>query len=73
MKIFDSYNVMVQSLYNHANGMIAKHQLNAEVLMTNPSGVADHPDILETVSKELDSIAKYQARLDILNQYFNPK
>ena len=53
--------------------MIAKHQLNAEVLMTNPSGVADHPDILETVGKELDSIAKYQARLDILNQYFNPK
>tara|TARA_R100001082_G_scaffold67421_1_gene38175 strand:- start:53 stop:274 length:222 start_codon:yes stop_codon:yes gene_type:complete len=73
MKQFDNYKMIVQSLYNHANGMIAKHHLNADVLMFNPSGVADHPDILETVGKELDAIAKYQARLDILNQYFTPK
>jgi hypothetical protein len=32
--------------------------LNVEVYLTNPVGIGEHSDIIETIEKELDEIAK---------------
>ena len=58
------------ALIFHAKGQIAKHKINVIVLMENAQVVAEHPDVMETIEKELDSIATYEDRLDVLNKHF---
>ena len=33
----------------HAQGEIAKHKANVSVFLEHPTGVGDHPDVLETI------------------------
>jgi len=66
-------NMILETLKKHAEGCIEKHKTNVEVLISNPVGVADHSDHLETVSKELDAMEKYESRLEMLDKYFTKK
>jgi len=66
-------DMILETLKKHAEASIEKHKTNVEVLVSNPVGVADHPDHLETVGKELDAMEKYESRLEILNKYFTKK
>lgn len=54
----------------HFEAHIEKHRINVENLMRNSQGVADHPDIMETIEKEMIEIEKYHSLLDVLNTYF---
>ena len=38
--------------------------------MQKPVGVAEHPDTLETIEKELAIIATYDDQLQMLDKYF---
>ena len=58
------------ALYNHAQGQIAKHKTNVMLMMERSVGVGEHSNIVETIEKELNEIAKYQDQLTILNKYF---
>ena len=61
---------IIEAVRKHAEGHIAKHKANVEVLMQKPVGVAEHPDTLETIEKELAIIAEYDDQLEILKKYF---
>tara|TARA_B100000902_G_scaffold204586_1_gene195019 strand:+ start:424 stop:678 length:255 start_codon:yes stop_codon:yes gene_type:complete len=63
--------VFLEALRGHAKGQIAKHKANVEIFMSNAVGVGEHTDIIESVAKELDSIAKYDDQLNIVNKYFD--
>ena len=65
--------VMIEALKKHAEGHIEKHKTNVEVLMQKPVGVADHPDTLETIEKELKIIAEYDDQLQMIDKYFTKK
>tara|TARA_R110000824_G_scaffold158061_2_gene331657 strand:- start:1943 stop:2155 length:213 start_codon:yes stop_codon:yes gene_type:complete len=54
-----------------AQGNIAKHKLNAEVLLERSVGVAEHGDLIETIQKELDMIAKYEDQLSVIEKHLN--
>jgi len=58
------------ALYNHAQGQIAKHKTNVMLMMERSVGVGEHSNIIETIEKELNEIAKYQDQLNVLNKYF---
>ena len=62
--------VIIEALKKHAEGHIEKHRANIEVLLEKTAGIAEHPDTLETIEKELEIIAKYDDQLDMLNKYF---
>ena len=49
-------------------GEIEKHRMNVENLLQNRVGVAEHPDIMETIEKELAVIAEYDDKLSVLNK-----
>ena len=51
-------------------GVNEKHRINVETLLRNTVGVAEHPDIMETVEKELAIIAEYDDKLEVLKKYF---
>ena len=55
----------------HFKAHIEKHRINVENLLENGVGVAEHPDIMDTIEKELGIIAEYDDKLNILNKYFD--
>jgi len=50
---------ILKTLVLSADAQIQKHTTNVEIHLQNPTGVADHPDHLETIEKEIELIAKY--------------
>ena len=61
---------ILRALIAHAQGDIAKHKANVEVYLEHPAGVGEHTDILESIEKEIDTIAKYQDQIDLIKKYF---
>ena len=61
---------IINAIKQHAEGHIAKHKANVEVLLEKTAGIAEHPDTLETIEKELGIIAEYDDQLEILKKYF---
>jgi hypothetical protein len=49
---------------------ISKHVLNVEVLLQKQVGVAEHPDIMETIENEMSQIAHYKDLVDVVENYF---
>ena len=64
---------IIKALIAHAQGDIEKHKANIEVYLTNPAGVGEHTDILESIEKELDSIAKYMEQIEVIQKYIKKK
>mgnify|MGYP004468610577 CR=1 FL=1 len=54
----------------HFKAHIEKHRINIENMMENSVGVAEHPDIMDTIEKELGIISEYEDKLAVLNKYF---
>ena len=50
--------------------LIEKHRMNVENLLNNSVGVAEHPDLMDSIEKELAIIAEYDDKLEMLNKYF---
>lgn len=55
----------------HFKAHIEKHRVNVDLMLENPVAVAEHPDIMETVEKELEAIAEYHDKLEMLEKYFS--
>jgi len=60
---------ILDALKAHAKGHIKKHITNVEVYLNNPVGIGEHSDILESIEKELDVIAKYHDQLEVIKTY----
>ena len=47
-------------------GMINKHMANMEVLLTNPTGIGEHPDLVAAVDFEVTKLAEAEDKLESL-------
>ena len=54
----------------HFKAHIEKHRINVENLLEKGVGVPEHPDIMDTIEKELATIAEYDDKLEVLKKYF---
>ena len=61
---------MIKALLAHAQGDIEKHKANVEIYLTNPAGIGEHSDIMESIENELNMIAKYQDQIEVIQKYF---
>ena len=64
---------MIKALLAHAQGDIEKHKANVEIFLSNPAGIGEHSDIMESIENELNMIAKYQDQIDVIQKYFKFK
>lgn len=64
---------MITALKAHYNGEIAKHKMNVEAFFSNPVGVGEHIDIMETISAEIGKIAEFEDKLAMLDLHFIPQ
>jgi len=61
---------LLQAVRAHAMGHVQKHKANVEVFLTNSVGVGEHSDLIDTIEKELDEIAKYNDQVEMIDKYF---
>ena len=52
-------------------GNIEKHKMNIENLIEKNVGVAEHPDYMDTISKEVETLAKWDEQLQMLDKHFS--
>ena len=62
---------IVDALMRDAESKINLARMNAWILLNNPVGVGDHPDIMKTIQGQLDIISQNQDRLKVLEEYFD--
>jgi hypothetical protein len=62
---------LIDAVRKHAEGEISKRRANVETYRLNPAGIGEHSDMIDTIEKELDVIARFDDILDVLNKYFN--
>tara|TARA_B000000609_G_scaffold154789_1_gene144906 strand:- start:328 stop:531 length:204 start_codon:yes stop_codon:yes gene_type:complete len=60
---------IIKALISHAQGDIEKHKANIEIYLTNPAGIGEHSDIMESIEHELDQIAKYMDQIEVIQKY----
>ena len=62
---------MVTALMQDCHANIQKAECNVYAFLDNPSGVGDHPNIIETIQEQLDIISKHKDRLNVLESTFH--
>lgn len=54
----------------HFRSHIEKHRINIEVMLANPMAIHDHSDIMSAIEKEVEIMAEYVDKLEIIEAYF---
>ena len=61
---------LIESVRSYLQGNIDKHCANLENLLENHVALAEHPDIIDTIEKELKVVADFEDKLNVLIKYF---
>ena len=62
---------IVDALMRDAESKINLARMDVFILLNNPVGVGDHPNITETIQGQLDIMSQNKDRLNILMEYFD--
>ena len=62
--------MLFKALSSYFKGHIEKHITNIKIHTDNSVGVAEHSNHIETIEKELEIIAEYEDKLNVLKKYF---
>tara|TARA_B100001250_G_C19134807_1_gene501242 strand:- start:154 stop:357 length:204 start_codon:yes stop_codon:yes gene_type:complete len=62
---------IVDALMHDAESKINLARMDVFILLNNPVGVGDHPNITGTIQKQLDIMSQNKDRLNILREYFD--
>ena len=63
-------DMLIDAQTSYLVGNINKHKANIEVYMNNTVGIGEHSDIMETIDLELEQMANYHDKLEMLTKYF---
>ena len=61
---------LIRASKSHFLAHIEKHRVNVENLLNNAVGIGEHADIMDTIEKEIEIIAEYDDKLEMLKKYF---
>ena len=61
---------LYHALISYFEGNIDKHIANIKMHTDSAVGVAEHSDHIETIEKELETLAAYDDKLSALKKYF---
>jgi len=61
---------IIDVLIKQCEAGIERHKMNVRVLTEKNVGLAEHGDLIITIEGELDKIATYEDRLQVLKKYF---
>jgi len=61
-------HLMCENMKDYLFGKCKYHETNIKVYFSNPVGIGEHPDILGAIEMELEKLAEYKEKLDVLRQ-----
>ena len=61
---------IIDVLIKQCEAGIERHKMNVRVLTEKNVGLAEHGDLMITIEGELDKVANYEDRLQVLKKYF---
>ena len=61
---------MITALVKDCHAKIAMAKMNVYILLNNPVGVGDHPNVMETIQAQIDIISQNKDRLNVLETDF---
>ena len=61
---------MIGVLKQHFEAHILKHKMNVDIMLANPMAIHDHTDLMTAIEKEVEHIAEYMDKLEVMNKYF---
>ena len=60
----------INALRAYYQGLIEKHKANVEIYLQSPAGIGEHSDILGAMETEINMIAQWDERLQVIERYF---
>jgi hypothetical protein len=57
---------IIKALTKKYEGQVAEAEANIAVYMTNPSGIGEHPEILEAIDSQVAKYAEAQEKLQAI-------
>ena len=61
---------IVGVLIKQCEASIERHKMNVRVLTEKRVGLAEHGDLIITIEEELDKLAHFEDRLEVLKKHF---
>ena len=61
-------HLMCENMKDYLVGKCKYHETNIKIYFQSPVGIGEHPDILGAIETELEKLADYKDKLDILRQ-----
>ena len=61
---------LIKASMQYMQAQANKHKLNIDILLESVVGVAEHPDVMETIEKELGKMSEYHDKYEMLDRYF---
>ena len=61
---------IIDVLIKQCEAGIERHKMNVRVLTEKNVGLAEHGDLIIKIEGQLDKIANYEDRLQVLKKYF---
>jgi hypothetical protein len=61
---------ILKTVAKQYEAQIAKHKLNIEILLNNPTSIPEHSDFIAEIDKELSSLAEAKDKLECLTDQF---
>jgi hypothetical protein len=61
---------IISVLKQHFEAHILKHKMNVDIMLSNPMAIHDHTDLMDSIEKEIATMAEYQDKLEIIETYF---
>ncbi len=62
---------IVETLKQDFGAHILKHKTNVDIMLANPMAIHDHTDLMDAIEKEVNQIAEYMDKLEVMEKYFN--
>ena len=64
-------NEMIDAVRVNCEGNLQLHKTNIEIYLNKSIGIGEHSDIIQTIIKELEQVAKYEELLQTLDKHFS--
>jgi len=65
-----SRETLLRALQSQYQGQMDIAMANIKVYQNNPAGIGEHPDVMESVQKELGQIAEWEDQIFVLEKHF---
>lgn len=63
-------NQIIEASRLHFVAQIEKHRMNVDIMLANPIAIHDHTDLMGAIEKEIEQIAEYEDKLEVLLKHF---